>query len=68
MSPSTSKTGIRPITFALRMKKKKVRISGAHVRTYFAPTLGRTIESRMNSTTNSRAFMKPSGISRSCSR
>ena len=47
--------------FAARMNRKSVSSSGVHVRTHFDPTLGCTIESRMNSTTASRAFMNPRG-------
>ena len=56
------------MTFALRMNTKNVRRSGVQVLTHFVPTLGSTIESRMNWTTNSSAFMKPDGIIRSCLR
>jgi hypothetical protein len=43
------------------MNTKKVSASGAHVCTHLRPTFGSTIESRTNSTTASRPFMKPDG-------
>ena len=57
---------MRPITFAPRIKTKNVRISGVQVWTNFLPTLGKTMESLMNTTTNSSAFMNPDGSIRSC--
>ncbi len=42
--------------------------SGVQVSTHLSPTLGRTIDSLMKSTTASSAFMKPDGTSRSCCR
>jgi hypothetical protein len=60
-APSKSKTGINPMPFANRMKKKNVRIRGAHVSLYFEPILGCTIESRKNFTIDSRTFIQPLG-------
>src|SRR6266511_114775 len=57
-SASTSKMGMRPIAFAQRMKRKNVRSSGVHVFTHLRPTFGRTMESRMNSTTYSRRVIE----------
>ena len=56
------------MALAQRMKTKNVTISGVQVLTHFFPTLGSTIESRMNSTTASSAFVNPEGTSRSCFR
>ncbi len=48
------------------MNANSVRRSGVHVMVHLSPTLGRTTESRMNSTTVSSAFMNPDGTRRSC--
>ena len=50
------------------MNVKKVNTSGVQVLTHFGPTLGSTIESRMNWTIHSTPVMKPVGIRRSCRR
>ncbi len=63
-----SKIGINPIAFAHRMKTKNVRMSGVQVATHLRPTFGSTISSRTNTTTASRAFMKPVGTSLRCFR
>ena len=54
--------------FAPKMKTKRVSTSGVHAYMNLLPTFGTTIESRMNTTMNSRPFMKPEGTSRSCFR
>ena len=56
------------MAFAQKMKMNNVRRRGVQVFTHFLPTFGRAMESRMNSTTASRAFMSPVGIGRSCFR
>jgi hypothetical protein len=47
--------------FANNMKKKNVRIMGAHVSVYLEPIFGFTIESRINFTTISSKFIQPLG-------
>ena len=57
-----SNIGINPIPFANKIKKKNVRIMGAHVSENLAPTFGLTIESRIKDTMDSIAFIQPVGI------
>ena len=61
VAPKRSKIGIIPMPFANRIKKKKVRIIGDHVMPHLSPTFGFTMESRINCTTASSAFIQPLG-------
>jgi hypothetical protein len=51
---------------ANKIKKKNVNMSGVHVFTHFGPTLGATIESRINCVIDSIAFAIPFGIKLFC--
>ena len=59
--PKTSNIGTIPIPFANKMKKKNVSKTGAQVITHFCPRFGMAIESLMNFTIASIAFIHPEG-------